>query len=95
MDDSEKIMIKKIRKAFCPEGDINNNPVLALLKYHIMPRFDQITIERPEKFGGDVYYNNYKEIEADFASRNLHPMDLKSAASDYMNQILAPVREKM
>ncbi|MEA3295471.1 MAG: tyrosine--tRNA ligase [Euryarchaeota archaeon] len=95
MDDNEKTVGKKIRKAFCPEGNIVDNPVLALFKYHIIPRFNEITIERPEKFGGNLYYPDYDKLEADFGSKNLHPMDLKSAATDYINRILKPVREKM
>ncbi len=95
MDDNEKTVGKKIRKAFCPEGSIVDNPVLALFKYHIIPRFNEITIERPEKFGGNLYYPDYDKLEADFGSKDLHPMDLKSAATDYINRILEPVREKM
>ncbi len=95
MDDSGKAVKKKINKAFCPEGDIVDNPVLALFKYHIMPRFEEITIHRPEKYGGDLHYPGYEELEAGFASKELHPMDLKAGAADYMNRILEPVREKM
>ena len=95
MDDSGKAVKKKINKAFCPEGDIVDNPVLALFKYHIMPRFEEITIHRPEKYGGDLHYPGYEELEAAFASKELHPMDLKASAAEYMNQILEPVREKM
>ena len=95
MDDSEKAVKKKINKAFCPEGDTVDNPVLALFKYHIMPRFEEITIHRPEKYGGDLHYPTYEELEAEFASKELHPMDLKAGAAEYMNQILEPVREKM
>jgi tyrosyl-tRNA synthetase len=95
MDDSEKAVKKKINKAFCPEGEIVDNSVLALFKYHIMPRFDDITIHRPDKYGGDLYYPTYEELEAEFASKELHPMDLKAGAAEYMNRILEPVREKM
>jgi tyrosyl-tRNA synthetase len=95
MDDSGKAVKKKINKAFCPEGDIVDNPVLALFKYHIIPRFEEITIHRPEKYGGDLHYRGYEELEAGFASKELHPMDLKAGAADYMNRILEPVREKM
>jgi len=95
MDDSGKAVKKKINKAFCPEGDIVDNPVLALFKYHIMPRFEEITIHRPEKYGGDLHYPTYEELEAGFASKELHPMDLKAGAAEYMNRILEPVREKM
>jgi tyrosyl-tRNA synthetase len=95
MDDSGKAVKKKINKAFCPEGEIVDNPVLALFKYHIVPRFEGITIHRPEKYGGDLHYPGYEELEAEFASKELHPMDLKAGAAEYMNQILEPVREKM
>lgn len=95
MDDTEKAVKKKVNKAFCPEGDIVDNPVLALFKYHIIPRYEEVTISRPEKFGGDLHYRSYEELEAEFASKELHPMDLKAGAADYMNRILEPVREKM
>ena len=95
MDDTEKAVKKKVNKAFCPEGDIVDNPVLALFKYHIMPRFEEITIHRPEKYGGDLHYPGYEELKAAFASKELHPMDLKAGAADYMNRILEPVRDKM
>jgi len=34
------------------EGEVKDNPVLALFKYHITPRYPEIVIKRPEKFGG-------------------------------------------
>ncbi len=95
MDDTEKALKKKVNKAFCPEGDIVDNPVLALFRYHIIPRYEEIIIQRPEKYGGDLHYESYEEMEAAFASKELHPMDLKAGAADYMNRILEPVREKM
>ncbi|MDW7776302.1 MAG: tyrosine--tRNA ligase [Methanosarcinales archaeon] len=95
MDDTASALKKKVNKAFCPEGEIADNPVLALFKYHIIPRYEKIIIERPEKYGGNLHYESYEEMEAAFASKKLHPMDLKSGAADYMNRILEPVREKM
>lgn len=95
VDDTPKQIKKKMNKAFCTEGDVQDNPVLSLYKYHIMPRFPEITITRPEKFGGDLHYDSYESLESEFASKALHPMDLKAGAADYMNQILEPVRELM
>ncbi len=87
---------KKIKSAFCPAKEMENNPVLAICKYHVFPRLEEgMTVKRPEKFGGDVHYGNYEVLEADFVSGAMHPMDLKKACADSMNQILAPVREKM
>ena len=95
VDDSVEDMKKKMKGAFCVEGEVKDNPVLALFKYHITPRYPKIVIKRPEKFGGNLHYENYEALEADFATKALHPMDLKTAAAEYMNEILEPVRKLM
>ena len=56
---------------------------------------DSISIERPEKFGGNVTYNSYDELEADFAQKNLHPGDLKNTVGEHMVKIIAPIRDKI
>ena len=52
-------------------------------------------VKRPEKYGGDLNYGSYEALESDFGERKLHPMDLKTAAAEYMNEILEPVRKLM
>jgi tyrosyl-tRNA synthetase len=42
-----------------------------------------------------VSYASYEALEADFVAGAMHPMDLKKACAEYMNEILAPVRETM
>ncbi|MDD4497627.1 MAG: tyrosine--tRNA ligase, partial [Methanosarcinaceae archaeon] len=93
VDDTADEIKKKFKKAFCKMGDTEENPILALFRYHIFPRYQNIVIERPEKFGGNLTYENYTELENAFAAEDLHPMDLKNAASKYINEILDPVRE--
>ena len=96
VDEPAEEIEKKIKSAFCPAKVVENNPVLAICKYHVFPRReDGMTIRRPEKFGGDVSYASYEALEADFVAGAMHPMDLKKACAEYMNEILAPVREKM
>lgn len=92
VDDDEAAIKKKFKKAFCPAGDVENNPVLELFKYHITPRYDEMVFERPEKFGGDLVCKSYAELEKVFADGSLHPMDLKNGAAKYLNEILEPVR---
>lgn len=82
----------KIRKAWCPEGMVENNPILEIARYIIFHEYDSITIERPSKYGGDVTYNNYKELEQDFIAKRLHPLDLKDNVSRYLDKIIDPVR---
>ncbi|MDD4251392.1 MAG: tyrosine--tRNA ligase [Candidatus ainarchaeum sp.] len=92
MTDSTEDVQRKISKAFCPEKIVEENPILEYNKYIIFEKFDKIKIERPTKFGGDKEYNNYLELEKDFVSGQLHPMDLKQATTRYINELLEPTR---
>lgn len=93
MDDSEEDIKRKMKKAYCPEGIIVENPILEYCKYIIFEKFDEFKIERPEKFGGNLTYTNYNDLERDFSEKKLHPMDLKNAVGRYINELLKPVRE--
>jgi tyrosyl-tRNA synthetase len=53
----------------------------------------KFVVSRPEKFGGDVVYSSYEELEADYVAKNLYPLDLKNAVVGYINDLLEPVRE--
>jgi len=93
--DSEEEVKRKIRKAFCPERVVENNPVMDIAKYHIFPRFGKITIERDEKFGGDVEYESFEDLAKDYAEGKLHPLDLKMNVAKYLNEILKDARKKL
>lgn len=94
VDEPEEEIERKIMAAFCPARVIEENPILAICRYHIFPRIEEgMTVRRPAKFGGDVHYAGYGELEADFLSGAMHPMDLKKAAAEYLIEILRPVRE--
>lgn len=91
--DSEGDIRKKIKDAYCPEGDVKDNPVLLIARLLIFPRIEKFEVKRPEKFGGNVSFACYEELEKAFAEKKLHPMDLKNAVSEYMVKILEPVRK--
>jgi len=103
MTDTSEDIKRKIGKAWAPEGEIKENPVLEYCKYIIFPSMQEserfavgdarFTITRPEKFGGDKTYNSYEELELDYASKGLHPMDLKSAVIEKLDALLTPVRK--
>ncbi len=93
MTDEEADIKRKFKKAFCPEGQVEDNPVLEYCKYIIFERFDEITIERPEKFGGNLTFSSYKDLEKAFTKKEVHPVDLKATAAKYINELLIPVRE--
>ncbi|HJN56383.1 MAG: tyrosine--tRNA ligase [Candidatus Woesearchaeota archaeon] len=95
MDDNEDDIKRKLNKAYCPEGVIEENPVLEYNKYIIFEKFKSIKIERAEKFGGNLEFNSYEELEKEFLQKKLHPMDLKQTTSIYLNKLIEPVRNKL
>ncbi|MBN1275064.1 tyrosine--tRNA ligase [Candidatus Woesearchaeota archaeon] len=92
--DDAKAIQKKLNKAYCPAGEVNENPVLMLAQLVIFPRLEgkAFTIDRPEKFGGTLEYHTYDALERAFAD-GLHPADLKGAVAKYVDDIFAPVRK--
>lgn len=93
--DTDEEIAAKFKKAWCPEGVVDKNPVLEIFRYVVFHQFGEVRIERPEKFGGNVSYTGYQQMEGDFAARQLHPSDLKTAAARYVSEIIRPVREKL
>jgi len=90
MEDEESV-IKKINKADCVAGN-SDNGIMALLKYFIFvvkhDKGEKFIIERPEKYGGNLEYSNYEEVEKDFIEGKLHPLDLKNGVSREINKLL-------
>jgi len=93
--DTDNEIKKKISKAWCEEGNIQNNPLLEITRTVIFHDFDEMEIERPEKFGGNISYSNYNQLETDFAEKKLHPGDLKQTVGDYLVKVISPIREKL
>lgn len=85
---------RKIRKAYCPEKDITNNPILNWTKNLLFwNRAAPFCIERDAKYGGQVEFLTYAELEQAYANGDIHPMDLKNAVTKELTDLLAPVRE--
>ena len=93
--DSDDEIRSKIKKSWCPEGIVQNNPLLAISRYIILHEFEEILIERPTKFGGNITYTNYAQLELDFSQKKLHPTDLKSMVERYLINIISPLRERI
>ena len=92
MADTKEDVIRKLNKAYCPEAQEEDNPVLEYAKYIIFEKFKSITIERPEKFGGNLEIGSYEELRNLYLNKKIHPLDLKNAVATYINLCLEPVR---
>jgi len=95
LETEEKIK-SKINKAECVKGN-SDNGLMSIAKYLLFvlkeDNKENLVIERPEKFGGNLEYENYKELEKDFISKKLHPLDLKNAVAKELILLLKPFRE--
>jgi tyrosyl-tRNA synthetase len=91
--DSEEEIKKKIGSAWCPEKQVEANPVLDYVKWVIFHESSTFKVKRPAKFGGDVEYGSYEELEKDYADGKLHPQDLKQNVAREIDKIVKPVRD--
>jgi len=97
LGDDEKTIKDKINKADFIEGD-SDNGVMAFLKYVLMviksDKKEKFKIDRPDKFGGSIEFNNYEEIEKQVKSKELHPMDVKIAVAKEIFSLLSKMDVK-
>jgi tyrosyl-tRNA synthetase len=91
--DTDKQINEKLRKAWCPEKQVDMNPVLDMAKHVVFHENKAFRIERPAKFGGTIEFESYQELEAAYAQGGLHPQDLKNAVAGEISKILGPIRE--
>jgi tyrosyl-tRNA synthetase len=91
--DSEEEIKAKINKAYCPEKDVEMNPIIEITRYILFREKKSLLVTRPSKFGGDVEYTSFKELEKAYAKGELHPKDLKTTVAEELNKAIAPVRE--
>ena len=99
MEDSTEDLEEKVNSAFCPptrdpEGD-KVNPVLELFQYHVFPRFEEVVVERPDEYGGNLVYDDYEGLADDLESGELHPADAKGALAAYLDELIEPGRERL
>lgn len=91
--DSPDEIRRKVMGAFCPEGEVKFNPILDWVKWLVMVMSSELVVRRKTEHGGDVTYSSYDGLEKDYASKNLHPQDLKEAVAVWLIDKLAPARK--
>lgn len=92
--DTPEDVKKKISKAFCPEKQVEGNPVLEICQYVIFPELQgkPFVIQRPEKFGGNLEFHSYKDLKEAY-EKGLHPLDVKNATAHSITMLLEPVHD--
>ncbi|MBI2051691.1 tyrosine--tRNA ligase [Candidatus Roizmanbacteria bacterium] len=98
MTDTPDDIERKIMRAWSPEGEVKNNPVLEYCRYVLFESLDKpgtskLVVERPEKFGGPVILNSFQDLEQKYADKQIHPEDLKKTLVTYLTEVLGPVHK--
>ena len=75
--------------------EVRFNPVLDWTKHLIFGvcGVNKLEVEREEKFGGSITFENYNELETAYTEGKLHPQDLKKAVAESLIKILEPARK--
>lgn len=96
-----KVVKKKVNSAYCAPGDVKDNGLIAFLEYVVQPIHElktgvngafELTIDRPEKYGGLISYDSLDKLKKDYEEGSLAAPDLKSGVADKINELLAPIR---
>mgnify|MGYP001611827996 CR=1 FL=1 len=94
--DDEKTVEEKIKNAEMIAKDTNNG-IMAFLKYVIFTvksdNKEEFVIQRDKKFGGDIKFNNYEELEIEYKAGKIHPLDIKLAVARELNDLLSIFRK--
>ena len=94
LSDSPEDIRRKLKNAFCPMGEIEGNPVASIVKEIYFPFSGKpLFINRPASKGGPYEIGSWDEFSSMYLKNGIHPMDLKSAVSEYLVDLLEPARK--
>ena len=95
--DSPKQIKKKVNGADFIEGDVDNG-IMAFLKNIIFvlkkDKKEKLVIGRPEKFGGNLEFENYLDLEKAVLDKRIHPLDIKNSVSFEIISLLKGIEKK-
>lgn len=95
-EDSDQVIKQKINKAYCIDGVVEGNGLLAILKYILFRKLEQegrpFVVNRPEKYGGKIVFENFGDVEIAFAEKKLSSIDLKQSLAEELIKFITPLR---
>jgi tyrosyl-tRNA synthetase len=91
--DSPDEIMGKVRKAFCPPGEVIFNPILDWIEKLVFGiAGGPFVVDRSQANGGRVTFDTNDEVSAAYIAGSLHPMDAKSALAARLIDLLEPAR---
>jgi tyrosyl-tRNA synthetase len=83
----------KVRKAFCPPGEVIFNPILDWIEKLVFGiAGGPFVVERSEANGGRITFDAPDEVIAAYIDGSLHPMDAKAGLAARLIDLLEPAR---
>ncbi len=93
LHDGLQAIQEKIRKAYCPPKVVEGNPVAEYFRLLAFQTEKIVKIERDQKYGGDLEFSSYEQLEESYTNGSIHPQDLKSNIARILAEMLNGVRE--
>lgn len=94
LTDEPKDVEKKVKSADFIEGETSNGVMAIFERIIFVLKKDvgkKLIIERPEKFGGNLEFSSYEELEKCVVERKVHPLDIKMALAKEISKLLEPI----
>jgi tyrosyl-tRNA synthetase len=91
-DTPDQIM-DKVRRAFCPPGEVTFNPILDWIDKLVFGiAGGPFVVDRSEANGGRVTFDTPSEVTDAYIDGSLHPMDAKAGLAARLIDLLEPAR---
>lgn len=92
--DDNKTVSKKLKSADFVEGNPKNG-IMAFLENILFSlkkdKRENFIVERPEKFGGNLIFEDYSSVEKAVLEKSVHPLDLKNAVAKEISFLLKEI----
>ncbi len=92
--DSPETVQKKVKSADFIAGNSDNGTMGFFEKIAfvlLQDKNEKLIIERPKKFGGNLEFETYKELEKAVIKETIHPLDVKNAAASQITNLLSEI----
>lgn len=93
LHDAPELIEEKLRKAYCPPNIVEGNPVIEYYRLLAFQAKEQVILRRDQKYGGDMKFSNFKELEEAYKANKIHPQDLKANMARILAGMLGGVRD--
>jgi len=83
----------KVRRAFCPPGEVTFNPILDWIDKIVFGiAGGPFVVERTPANGGPIRFDTNAEVSSAYVDGSLHPMDAKAGLAARLIDLLEPAR---